>query len=75
MQTAVFWIEYVVATRGAPHLKSEARNYSIFVYYNLDVWIFFLIILLFLTFILWTIASILIKLFKSSALWRKFNNL
>lgn len=37
MDEAVFWIEYVIRSKGAPHLKSHAINLSWFTYLLLDV--------------------------------------
>lgn len=37
IDTAVFWIEYVLRHKGAHHLKTEAMNLSVFEYYYLDV--------------------------------------
>lgn len=53
MQTTLFWINYVAATKGAPHLQSSATGYSTFVFYNLDVWMFFIVVLAILTFFVW----------------------
>ena len=37
MDEAMFWIEYVMRSRGAKHLKSNAVNMSIFSYLLLDI--------------------------------------
>lgn len=37
MDEAVFWIEYVIRTKGAKHLKSNAVNMSWFSYLLLDI--------------------------------------
>lgn len=37
MDTAVYWTEYVIRHKGAPHLKSPARYMKWWEYYNLDV--------------------------------------
>jgi len=37
LETAVFWTEYVIRHRGAPHLLSPARNLNVFQYYLVDV--------------------------------------
>ncbi|XP_031634295.1 UDP-glucuronosyltransferase 1-7C-like [Contarinia nasturtii] len=38
-EAAVWWVEYVSATRGAPLLKSHANNLSVFTYYSFDIYI------------------------------------
>lgn len=37
MEEAIFWIEYVIRTNGAKHLKSNAVNMSWFSYLLLDI--------------------------------------
>lgn len=37
VESAIWWVEYVAATRGAPLLKSNSSNLSIIEYYSLDV--------------------------------------
>lgn len=37
MEEAIFWIEYVMRSKGAKHLKSHAVNMSLFSYLLLDV--------------------------------------
>uniref|UniRef100_A0A146KQQ1 UDP-glucuronosyltransferase 1-2 n=1 Tax=Lygus hesperus TaxID=30085 RepID=A0A146KQQ1_LYGHE len=37
MDTAVYWTEYVIRHKGAPHLRSPARWMTWYEYYNLDV--------------------------------------
>ncbi|KAI7813777.1 putative UDP-glucuronosyltransferase 2B20-like [Triplophysa rosa] len=42
---AIFWIEYVIRHKGAPHLQTEAYRMSWYAYYSLDVACFLLAIL------------------------------
>lgn len=44
-ETAVFWTEYVIRHRGAPHLRSTALDLSLFQYQLLDVYAVMLIML------------------------------
>ncbi|XP_053715933.1 UDP glucuronosyltransferase 5 family, polypeptide G1 [Synchiropus splendidus] len=37
LDTAIFWIEYVIRNQGAAHLRSEAFNLTWYSYYCLDV--------------------------------------
>lgn len=37
LDTAVYWTEYVIRHKGAPHLYSGARDLNFFQYYLLDV--------------------------------------
>lgn len=37
MEEAMFWIEYVIRSNGAPHLKSNAVNMSLISYLLLDI--------------------------------------
>lgn len=36
-ETAIWWVEYVAATRGAPLLKSQLKNLNTFSYYSFDI--------------------------------------
>lgn len=45
LETAIWWVEYVAATKGAPLLKSHSINMSTFTYYSFDVYATFAIIL------------------------------
>ncbi|EAT45643.1 AAEL003102-PA [Aedes aegypti] len=44
-ETAVFWTEYVIRHRGAPHLRSTALDLSLFQYQLLDVYAVMLVML------------------------------
>lgn len=37
IETAIWWIEYVATTRGAPLLKSPSIHLSVIQYYSIDV--------------------------------------
>lgn len=37
IETAIWWVEYVAATRGAPLLKSHSIHLSMVEYYSIDV--------------------------------------
>lgn len=45
-ETAIWWVEYVAATRGAPLLKSNLENLNLISYYSLDIYATFVTILL-----------------------------
>lgn len=45
METAIYWVEYVAETKGAPHLHSGATHFAIHLFYNLDVWMLFFAII------------------------------
>ncbi|CAB0016301.1 unnamed protein product [Nesidiocoris tenuis] len=40
LQTAVYWVEYVLRHDGAPHMRSLARHMPWYAYYNYDVMLF-----------------------------------
>ena len=61
-QTAVFWIEYVLRHRGAPHLQSQAVFMSNFEYWGLDIGLVLLVIL----FVWYKISAAIVKL-----IWRR----
>ncbi|CAN9501851.1 unnamed protein product [Ophioblennius macclurei] len=45
MDRAVFWVEYVIRHKGAPHLRTEAYKMPWYAYYSLDVLLFLLTVL------------------------------
>lgn len=52
METAIYWVEYVVRHKGAPHLRSTGQNLDIVTYHNLDVYAFFVISIYLLCYII-----------------------
>lgn len=40
METAIFWVEYVIRHKGAPHLRSSAVQQNLFQRYSIDVIVF-----------------------------------
>ena len=40
MDTAIYWIEYVIRHRGAKHMRYPAADLNFFQYYSLDVMAF-----------------------------------
>ncbi|XP_023940209.2 UDP-glycosyltransferase UGT5 [Bicyclus anynana] len=44
MDTAMFWLEYVIRNKGAEYMKNPARNMSWFAYTMVDVYAFILVI-------------------------------
>ncbi|XP_055852228.1 UDP-glycosyltransferase UGT5-like [Episyrphus balteatus] len=57
-QTAVYWIEYVIRHKGAPHMQSPLKDLNVLQEHSIDV-ILFLVLVLYLT---WKLGIILIKL-------------
>ncbi|KAL7633305.1 UNVERIFIED_CONTAM: hypothetical protein RMT77_016410 [Armadillidium vulgare] len=51
MDRAIWWIEYVIRHKGAPHLTYAGKHLSLFQYVMLDVILFWLGVFLFLIFI------------------------
>lgn len=47
LESALWWIEYVIKFKGAPHMQSHAKNLSTFRYLSLDI-IFTLLITLYI---------------------------
>ncbi|XP_018562683.1 uncharacterized protein LOC108904558 [Anoplophora glabripennis] len=44
MDVAVYWVEYVIRTEGAPHLRVAGANFSWFKYHSLDVISFVIVV-------------------------------
>ncbi|XP_034563425.1 UDP-glucuronosyltransferase 1-2-like [Notolabrus celidotus] len=49
LDTAIYWIEYVIRNKGASHLRTESYKMPWYAYYSLDVMGFLVAILLILT--------------------------
>lgn len=50
-ELVVYWTEYVIRHKGAPHLKSHALNLTWYQYFLLDVIVVLLILISFAVFI------------------------
>lgn len=59
LENAVFWAEYVLRHKGAPHLKSYASQLNFFQYYILDVVAFLLVVLVSVLLLLRTLCRCL----------------
>lgn len=70
VERAVFWTEYVLRHKGAPHLRSPAANLNQFQYHCIDVIIFLafgiITVLLFAYNLLKLLFKILVWVFSSS---------
>lgn len=67
MDTAVYWVEYVIRHKGAPRLQSAAKQLAWYQYYLLDViLILFGIPLILLIAVVKTIRTIFTNLTKKS---------
>ncbi|XP_066145749.1 UDP-glucosyltransferase 2-like [Euwallacea fornicatus] len=43
---AVYWTEYILKYKGAPHLQSTSRNMGVMEYYSVDVMVFLILVIL-----------------------------
>lgn len=62
LDTAVYWVEYVIRNKGAQYLRSAAVDLTWYQYYLLDVIAFLIIILLFLICICYFITMRIMRL-------------
>ncbi|XP_011178887.3 UDP-glycosyltransferase UGT5 [Zeugodacus cucurbitae] len=53
LETAIYWVEYVAKTEGAPLLKGNAVYLSRFAYYSLDIYLFIAFII-FISVVSWS---------------------
>jgi len=58
-ESVVYWTEYVVRHKGAPHLKSHAMNLSWYQYFLLDIVVVLLIFLSLVIFITYKVFKII----------------
>lgn len=54
VETAKFWVEYVIRHKGAPHIKSVVPEMSVIEFYNIDAYAvlfggFFFVLFVFFT--------------------------
>ncbi|KAM4615222.1 UDP-glucuronosyltransferase 2C1-like [Polymixia lowei] len=61
LDTAVFWIEFVMRNKGAKHLRVQAHHLNWFQYHSLDVAAFLLAMVLVTGFILFKMGSVCIR--------------
>lgn len=61
LDTAVFWTEFVMRHRGAPHLRTESYKLPWYVYHSLDVLAFFLMCGLLMIATVWFSCRCLIR--------------
>lgn len=54
-QSVVYWVEYVIRHKGAPHLKSHGLNLTWYQYFLLDVIAVLLICILLVLFIVYKV--------------------
>jgi len=60
-QSVVYWTEYVIRHKGAPHLKSHAFNLTWYQYYLLDVISFAIILISVVLFAVYKILKCIYK--------------
>lgn len=66
MNTAVYWIEYVIRHKGAPELRSAATGLPLYQYLLLDVISVILVFLFAALFILARIFTIFLRIITSN---------
>lgn len=64
LDTAMFWIEYVIRYNGAEHLKNPARNMSWVAYSMIDVYAFIVIVVLLSLYTILKVPMLLLSLIK-----------
>ena len=71
LDTALFWTEYVLRHKGAPQLRSPARDLNFFQYHCLDVVAVLVLAILIIVYILYAITRrvlrIVVGLFKGNS--------
>lgn len=71
MDTAIFWIEYVIKFRGAPHLKSSGLDLPWYSYLLLDVIAVVILVISVVIIVVWLIVrrlSVIIRTYFTSRL-------
>lgn len=62
LDTAIYWIEYVIRHKGAPHLRTAAVDMPLYQYLLLDVIAFLLVIFISILLILYYVSKFVFKL-------------
>ncbi|CAM6032177.1 unnamed protein product, partial [Sphagnum compactum] len=62
IETAKFWVEYVIRHKGAPHFKSAATQLTTIELYNIDAYLILFMVVLMVVLVLTFIVQNLIKL-------------
>ncbi|XP_075220404.1 UDP-glycosyltransferase UGT5-like [Lycorma delicatula] len=77
VDTALWWVEYVIRHKGAPHLRPSACDLTWYQYYMLDIFAIFILILLMSIFLIYYVTVYLIRklLILSSKVNEKKNEL
>lgn len=65
IDTAIYWVEYVIRHKGAHHLRSPAVELSWYQYYLLDVISFLMSIILLLILICYFMCNQVVKLLRN----------
>jgi glucuronosyltransferase len=63
MDTAIFWTEYIIRHRGAPHLRPAILDLAWYQYLLLDILIAFLLCTITIVFLIYVITRKLAKIF------------
>ena len=61
LERAVFWTEYVIRHRGAPHLRSPARDADWVRFFHLDIWLFLLCCVAMQSWLIWKGTLVLLR--------------
>ncbi|KAM9408315.1 UDP-glucuronosyltransferase 2A1-like [Pholidichthys leucotaenia] len=59
LDTAIFWIEFVMRHKGAAHLRTESYKLPWYSYYSVDVLLFFLVSVTVITFVSFVFFSLM----------------
>lgn len=65
LDTALYWIEYVIRHKGARHMKSSAMELSWIAYNMIDVYAFIILGMLLFVYVLYVIVKLLNEFLKS----------
>ncbi|KAM4744332.1 UDP-glucuronosyltransferase 2C1-like [Anableps anableps] len=73
IDTALFWIEFIIRHKGAAHLRTESHRLPWYSYYSIDVVLFFLFVVAVITFLIATTFRLLciVKCLKGKTNQRK----
>ncbi|KAJ8413488.1 hypothetical protein AAFF_G00079950 [Aldrovandia affinis] len=70
-ELAIFWSEYVLRNKGAPHLRAAGNDLPFYQYHMMDVFAFICIALVLLTYSTWSLVRILWRTFHGKVKEKK----
>ena len=70
-ELVVYWVEYVIRHKGAHHLKAVARDLNYIEMHNIDVYLTFIVLIIFIIYAKYALIKYLLSLFMPKQIKQK----